>query len=352
MSADIFTNIFEGIIKAIGDIIEGIVRLVGEILEGIVRFIGDIIEQFGGIIIGIGVVVLTVSAIIYFGVHFSTTFAQFVFSNPTLTKIFVWTEYVKTVATGLFSATLTKIEAFLNPFILRVLPLFRKLVAPIRWIITHVKNAISWVRFSILGKIYGKLQEIANFILTVRLFAEVWRKWREGKEIQALWTLVKTIDIRMAQEIENTVRGIRSEITGIYYDMLSIVDSVQRDITIIDSKTRYLEDTFKRLYEAFGIQVFGDVAREINRFRRGVIDTVERELLRADSKLFKIMRGFTSPFYQILSIFYQVDKFISEEERLARAFGLNPYRRKFIDYEYRYLPTLYVPRSIMDILRR
>lgn len=319
-------SIVDSIVKTIENIIKEIVKAISRLIEGIINFI----QEHLGIIIGIASIILAIGTAYYLAFIYIPSFQNFVFSHPTLLKLYWYIAYAKNVIHGAYIGVKLRIINHFNPILMKVSPFFKRITKPFHTGLSYLKNAINFIRYSVLGRIYDKISGIANFLFKIRLIADIYNNVKQGKYVKAFWKVLRVIDEKVTQEIEKQVNAIYADINQLRLEILDILDGIIRDMSIIDNKARYLEDTFKKLYEAFGVRVFGDVAREINRFRRGVIDTVVSELEKTDNWINRRFRVLTDPLTSFIYFASSYEYWLKKEENLARAFAYNPYKREFI----------------------
>ena len=351
--SDVWDTVY-GALKDIADQIYSTVRnIVADILEKLREYIEDIvswIEEHWGLIVLILIVVIAVATAYYLATVYIPSFQAFVFSSPTLTKIYLYIAYVKHWLMLNWGQFVWKIQMWLNPYIGKIMSLVNSIRSVVSPILTYLSAAIAWVRASVLAKIYGVLSKIATFLFTIRIFTDIVKDLKDEKYERAAWKTLKYVDERLASEIEQVVRGLQAEIRAVRDEILDIIDSVQYDVRIMDQKAAYLEDTFRRMYEVFGVEVFGDVAREMGNFRRGVLEAVDKELRKAESWIMKKFRMALDPLVGILTMFYTVDRMYQEERWLVEAFAYVPYQDGFLRYGMRWTPVGMVPKPIYRLI--
>lgn len=336
------------VVKFLATIIASIVAVVKSVIGVIVGFIGSVVGVVKFIFGWVVSAIMSIKTVIFTLFTRMKAFFVTLFQKLNLGAVWKAVLTIKDYVWGILKSVIGRIWRFLSPYLDGLKMFLNKILTPVRVITGYVKSILNWVRGSILGKIFGYLKEIAGFIQAVRIGVIIYELLREQKWAKAAWMIVKYVDSKIASEIEGVVRELQAEVYSIRNEILAIIDSAQRDIRYVDAKASYLESTFRKLYEAFGVPVFGDVAREISRLRRGILDTVERELYRADNFIMERFRIFTDPFFSVLKMFYDVDRILREERWLAEAFAYNPYQDGFLKYRPKRVILIPIPRIILE----
>ncbi len=346
----ILVKALEQHIKALIDFMKFVLETLKEyLLDFLPRFIGAIWEN-RYIILAFIVVAIIIVVAQFMIAPYSAAIMNWILSSPTLTKLYIAFLYVKNWLLATYRVWSLRIAQWIAPYWMKLKPIVNFITKYIGLGITYLKSFIQWIRTSILGKLIGIIGKSAEVIFTFVVISDIVKDLRDGKVAKAVWTAIKALDEKFTRLIEQTAESIEKMVAQVQREITDMIDMVQYDVKVVDSKASYLERAFGKMYEAFGVQLFGDLEREIDRFRNGVLRTVSDDLKKADSWIQHKFRLLRDPIYEFLKLNYTVEKLFREERWLAEAFAYNPYREGLIRYQQRYIGGIAVPPEIAKVI--
>ena len=350
-------NVVHSVVHSIANIVHHVAHTVETVLHHVlssvvhlISHIVSVVEHHFGMIAGTVLIALSVSSVLsWFNLNYAPL-QNFIEHHPTIAKLMYWAGRIRQTVSAIYNSTLGRILQKVNPLLQKASALIHTILKPFHVVVHYLNLAVNHVKYSILGRIIAKLKPIADFLYNLRLIAMIKDYIDNKKYLKAFWTFLKATDEKIANEIQNEVAGIMSEIDQIRQEFYGTLESVNDSIKVVDAKANYLESTFQKLFKAFHVHLFEDLANGIHEFRQKVLEQAEEYVWRAEGKLNNTIKKLSDPMYSFLSTLYSVNQLMKEERNLAQAFAYNPFRNGFIGEIGEVNLTVYIPEPLMKLV--
>ena len=353
----VVSDVVHHITHAIGEIVHHIVDTVNSVLHHILSTLGHFVAHIVTIVehhfrlIGATILIAISVSTILSELNLQLAPLQgFLESHPTLAKVFYYATKVRTFLSNIYSGTVGRLLQKINPFLSKVAVLIKTTLKPFHLITHYIKIGVNWIKQSVLGKIFAKLKPVADFLYNLRMIATIKEFVDKKKYLKAFWTFLKWTDEKTSKEIEEVVASIESDIDSIRQEIYGSLESLNDALKVTDAKASYLQKTFEKLYKAFHVKLFDDLANGVYEFRQRVLESAENYIWRAEGKLDNTIKKLSDPFYSFLSTLYSVDQLVKQENNLAQAFAYNPFQKGFTQFTAEVNLTVYIPEPLLKLV--
>jgi len=344
-------KVFSGIFRTIGSIVKSIVKAISDIVKSVFDVIKSVISGILNFVFNSSVGAFLSVAFFLLPQGSLWSIGKFLFHIEKFLPIPIETRLglqLKTLSLfgklqGWQNAIWFKIGATTST-LYKIYKLHEIKLRLYLWDIENrINEALGFNLGQLVGKIYNKLKDGAETLEKLVVLAKIKEAIKNEKYLQAIYMSIDYIDNKHAEDIKHVIVYVKSLIDSVNREIAKINNFVNSILYDLQVRASYFERAFKKIGEAFGVEVFEEIGDAIHDFVVKNIKDIRKETYDLLHNLTRLVLSKTEIVYQTYLFIWRWEDFKREEKAILSIWNFNP----FLRIENKIPLYLYIPRPIM-----
>jgi len=335
----VISSVVKSIVKAISDIVKSVFNVIKSIISGILNFV---FNSSVGMFLSVAFFLLPQGSLWSIG--------KFLFHIERFLPIPIETRLALQLKTlslfgklqGWQSAIWFKIGATTST-LYKIYKLHEIKLKLYLWDIENrINEALGFNVGQLLGKVYNKLKDGAETLERLLILAKIKEAIKKKKYLQAFYMVLDYSDSKYSEKIKQTIIYVKSQIDAVTREISRIVNFTNSLLYDLQVRAYYFERAFKKIGEAFGVELFEEIGDAIHDFIVKNIKDIRKETYQGLYNLQKFILSKTRLVHEAYLFIWRWEDFKREERAILSIWHFNP----FLKAENKMPLYLYIPRPI------